>query len=114
MTSPTLQKIARAARRCHGGDELLLLSLAERLGPLELGRGAIVDVRPVALHHGRLLLEEQLPGRDAGLAHAGPDLDAVVVGRVAVEVAAVAVLARLRVHADPNVDVVALRGPRPA
>merc|ERR1719195_207991 len=92
----------------HRGDELVLLCLAGALGVLQRGRFTVVDVGPVGLHHWRLSCEEQLSRRHACGAEALPDHRPGVIARIAVEVTAVPVLARLSMHGYPGVDVVAL------
>merc|ERR1719195_1599361 len=97
----------------HRGDELVLLCLAGALGVLQRGRFTVVDVGPVGLHHWRLCCEEQLSWLHACGAEALPDHWPGVVARIAVEVTAVPILARLSMHGYPGVDIVALSSLHP-
>merc|ERR1719442_318755 len=78
-------------------NAVMRLPLAHCLSVLRLIRRAIVEVRPVCRRHRGLGLgKEEFPRRHACRADAGADHGPSVVSRVTVEVAAVAVLIRLR------------------
>mmetsp|Transcript_44928 Transcript_44928/g.116804 ORF Transcript_44928/g.116804 Transcript_44928/m.116804 type:complete len:350 (+) Transcript_44928:287-1336(+) len=94
----------------HGGHAVGRARLAGRSGLLQGVVWAVCDIG-VAQRAGDpgLVLEEQLLLGNPVFAHALPDGRPAVVGRIAIEIAAVAVLAPLRGHRDPRVDVVPLR-----
>mmetsp|Transcript_112138 Transcript_112138/g.304409 ORF Transcript_112138/g.304409 Transcript_112138/m.304409 type:complete len:476 (+) Transcript_112138:58-1485(+) len=90
------------------GHPVLALRRAELACTIGLVRGAVVEVWSVWCPHWCLPVEEQILLSDACGADAGTDLGTSVIARIAVEVAAVSVLARLRGHRNLRVDVVTL------
>merc|ERR1712039_219053 len=88
------------------GEEGALLLLAEIFSPLQRVCGAIVDVGAVRHRHRRLVTKQESTWIHSRLPNARPNLQAVVVRLVSVEVAAMPVLVRLRRHGDPGIDVV--------
>jgi len=98
----------------HGRDELLLFRFAGFLRRIEFSGGAVVNVWAVSCHHRRFPAEKKLSWWHAGCTEPCTNLEAIIIRRVSIEISAFAILPRLCVHRDSDVDVMPCIGLHPS